>query len=171
MSQAFSQKELAEERWALKALVAGDALLPRFSDVFLFEDLPASDHRADDVYLDEVDRCGVYVGLFGDTYGVEGQDGLSPTEREFDRATLTARHGLVFVKGTSDANRQPKMLTLIRKVGDQRIHGRFIDVPALTAGLCASLVAFQARTRGARGYAASENPPRDALVRGQGPSL
>ena len=48
------QKELADERRAIRDFVRGDALLGRFSNVFLFEDLPASDRRADDVYLDEV---------------------------------------------------------------------------------------------------------------------
>ena len=42
--------------------VQGDPLLHRFFEVFLFEDLPASDRRADNVYLAEVDRCGIYVG-------------------------------------------------------------------------------------------------------------
>ena len=41
------QKEFAEERGALKAYLLGDALLNRFFDVFLFEDLPASDRRAE----------------------------------------------------------------------------------------------------------------------------
>ena len=56
------QKELVAERQAIKAFVAGDSLLRRFFDVFLFEDIPASDRRADDVYLEEVDRCAIYVG-------------------------------------------------------------------------------------------------------------
>ena len=85
------QKELAEERRALKDYIEGDVLLRRFFDVFLFEDLPASDRRADDVYLDQVDRCGLYAGLFGNQYGYEDAEGLSPTEREFDRATAQAR--------------------------------------------------------------------------------
>ncbi len=52
------QKELAEERRTLKDYIMNDPLLKRFvSDVFLFEDLPAGDRRADDVYLDEVKRC------------------------------------------------------------------------------------------------------------------
>ena len=63
------QKELAEERRAVRDFVRGDALLRRFFDVFLFEDLPASDRRADDVYLDEVGRCPIYIGLFGQEYG------------------------------------------------------------------------------------------------------
>lgn len=37
------QKELADERRAVKSFVESDALLRRFFMVFLFEDLPASD--------------------------------------------------------------------------------------------------------------------------------
>lgn len=50
------QRELQEERRAVKAFVEGDPLLRRYFTAFLFEDPPASDRRADDVYLDEVDR-------------------------------------------------------------------------------------------------------------------
>ena len=48
------QKEFVKERQALKSYLLGDALLSRFFDVFLFEDLPAIDRRADAVYLEEV---------------------------------------------------------------------------------------------------------------------
>ena len=48
------QKELQEERRAVKAFVEGDPLLCRYFKAFLFEDLPASDRRTDAVYLDEV---------------------------------------------------------------------------------------------------------------------
>jgi len=44
------QRELSSERAALRGYLRGDALMRRFFDVFLFEDLPASDNRADDVY-------------------------------------------------------------------------------------------------------------------------
>ena len=37
------QKELAEERRAVKAFVEGDPLLRRYFTAFLFEDLPASE--------------------------------------------------------------------------------------------------------------------------------
>ena len=45
------QKELAAERRALKEYVHNDPLLSRFFEVFLFEDTPAADRRADQVYL------------------------------------------------------------------------------------------------------------------------
>lgn len=135
-----AQKELAAERRAVRDYIRGDALFRRFFDVFLFEDLPASDRRADDVYLDEVDRCAVYVGLFGDSYGSEGPDGLSPTEREFDRATAKGKKRLVFVKSADDSARQPKMQTLIHKANYQLIRRRFESISELTTELYASLV-------------------------------
>ena len=50
------QKEFAAERTALRDFLRGDALMRRFFEPFLFEDLPAADRRADAVYLDEVER-------------------------------------------------------------------------------------------------------------------
>ena len=140
------QKELAEERRAVKAFVEGDALLCRFFTVFLFEDLPAADARADAVYLDEVDRSALYVGLFGNDYGFEDAQGLSPTEREFDRATRHGKPRLIFVKGAADRARHPKMAALIRKAGDQLIRRRFTGTSDLTAALYASLVEHLERT-------------------------
>ncbi len=96
------QKELADERAAIRDYVRGDALLRRFFEVFLFEDLPASDRRADKVYLEEVERCDVYVGIFANEYSYEDHEGLSPTEREFEHATIRGKPRLVFVKGTDD---------------------------------------------------------------------
>ncbi len=111
------QKELEEERRALKACIEGDTLLRRYFTAFLFEDLPASDRGADEVYLDEVDRCLVYVGLFGDQYGFEDGEGVSPTEREFDRATILGKTRLIFIKGTDDKNRHPKIQALFVRLG------------------------------------------------------
>lgn len=136
------QKELAKERRALKSFVEGDPLLSRFFTVFLFEDLPASDRRADAAYFAEVDRCAVYVGLFGNEYGFEDTDGISPTEREFDRATSAGKHRLIFVKGSDDHARRSKMRALVRKAGKQLIRRRFNSIPDLTAALHASLVDY-----------------------------
>ena len=126
------QKELAEERRAIRDYLRGDPLLRRFFDVFLFEDLPASDRRADDVYLDEVGRCAIYVGLFGQEYGYENSAGVSPTEREFDQATALGKTRIIFVKGPDDAGRHPKMRVLIGKAGAQLIRRRFTAIADLT---------------------------------------
>ena len=134
------QKELAEERRALKAFVESDPLLRLFFRVFLFEDLPAADRRAGNVYLREVDRCGIYVGLFGNQYGFEDGDGVSATEREFDRATEKGKPRLIFVKGADDKARHPKMAELVRKATGQLLRRRFGGTPELVAALYASLV-------------------------------
>jgi ATP-dependent DNA helicase RecG len=136
------QKELAAERRALKNYIQGDALLSRFFEVFLFEDMPASDRRADKVYLKEVDRCDVYLGLLGNEYGHDDAGGVSPTEREFDRATAAGKERLIFVKGDQDAARHPKMRAFVRKAGNQLIRRRFDSIPELTALVYSSLVEY-----------------------------
>lgn len=134
------QKELQAERRAIKNFVQNDPLLRRFFDVFLFEDLPASDRRADDVYLEEVESCDLYVGLFGNEYGSEDVKGISPTEHEFDLASAKGKARLIFVKEAHDKARHPKMLRLIRKSGSQLIRRRVADSNDLNAALYAALV-------------------------------
>ncbi|MFM7752136.1 MAG: ATP-binding protein [Opitutaceae bacterium] len=136
------QKELAAERSALKEYVHNDPLLRRFFEVFLFEDTAAADRRADRVYLPEVDRCTLYCGLFGNDYGFENAAGVSPTEQEFDQASAAGKARLIFVKGTDDKARHPKMRALISKAGSQLIRRRFETIAELTAALYASLVEF-----------------------------
>ncbi len=41
-----AQKEFAKERKALRDFLRGDPLLRRFFDVFLFEDVPATDRQS-----------------------------------------------------------------------------------------------------------------------------
>src|ERR1041385_2368154 len=139
------QKELATERRALKDYIQGDPLLRRFFEVFLFEDLPASDRRADEVYLAEVDQCDIYLGLFGRDYGFEDISGFSPTEREFARATEGGRERLLFVMGADDTGRHPKMQKLISRAGEQVIRRRVTSIPELMAAVYASLVEYLER--------------------------
>lgn len=135
------QKEFAQQRLDLKAFLLGDAVLRRFvAEVFLFEELPASDRHADQVYLDEVKRCDVYLGIFGYEYGFADQEGVAPTEREFDHATRHHKPRLVYVWGTEDKRRAPKMQALVRKASGELIRRRVDDVSALTTEVYASLV-------------------------------
>ena len=136
------QSEFAQEREALRDYMREDALLRRFFDVFLFEDAPASSRRPDDLYLDEVGRCDLYVGLFGWGYGSEDEAGVSPTEREFDHATALGAHRLVFVKGVDDGARHPKMRALIGKAQAGLIRKRFNTLEELKTALYAALVEY-----------------------------
>ena len=136
------QREFTQEREALRDYLRGDPLMRRFFDVFLFEDVPASDCRPDSLYLDEVEQSDIYVGLFGDNYGSEDADGISPTEREFYQATATGVHRLIFVKGTNDGKRHPKMQALIQKAQARLIRKRFNTSEELVTALYTALVEY-----------------------------
>ncbi|MDK2891341.1 MAG: ATP-dependent helicase RecG, partial [Methanoculleus sp.] len=136
------QKEFAGERAALRDYLRGDALMRRFFEVFLFEDVPAADRRTDDLYLDEVRHCDIYVGLFGNDYGSENAEGFSPTEREFDLATAEGKYRLIYVRGTDDEASHPRMRALVRKAQAGLIRKRFNTSSELVAGLYAALVDY-----------------------------
>ena len=134
------QSEFAEERNTLRAYLRDDVLMRRFFDVFLFEDAPAKDHTPDHLYLEEVGRSDIYLGLFGHEYGSEYGTGISPTEREFDHATRVGSHRLIFVKGADGGSRHPKMKSLIAKAQSGLIRKRFNTIAELQAGVYAALV-------------------------------
>jgi ATP-dependent DNA helicase RecG len=137
------QKEFAQVRPDLKAFLLGDAVLHRFvADVFLFEELPAKDQRADQVYLSEVERCDIYLGIFGYEYGYEDENGVSPTEHEYNHATRHRKTRLVYVWGSNEKKRAPKMRQLISKASGELIRRRVNDSSALTAEVYASLVEY-----------------------------
>jgi len=137
------QKEFHDIRRDLEAFLLGDAVLRRFiSEVFLFEKLPAKDRRADQVYLEAVERCDIYMGIFGYEYGYEDKDGVSPTEHEYNHATEHKKTRFIYVWGRNEKKREPKMKQLIRKAGDELIRRRVEDVSALTAEVYASLVDY-----------------------------
>ncbi len=90
------QKELRDIRDAVSDYVTFDPLLSQFFSPFQLENLPAADRRADDVYLEEVARTDIYLGLFANEYGWEDEHGLSPTDREYNAATESGFERLIF---------------------------------------------------------------------------
>lgn len=78
------QREFAAERQMLAEYVRKDALLGKFFDVFLFEEEPACDVEARDLYLPEVEKSDIYLGVLGAQFGNADADGVSPTEREYE---------------------------------------------------------------------------------------
>ena len=138
------QKEFKDERKALKDYTHGDALLSRFFEVFLFEDLPASDRHPDQAYLDGVKKSDIYLGLFGDEYGVIDKKGMSPTHKEFLLAQQLGKPKFIFVKGNDDSSRDPKMQGLMKAAGKQVIRRRFQSASDLISSVYASLVDYLA---------------------------
>lgn len=134
------QSEFKEERAAVRAYILGDRLLSAHFDVFTFEQAPAQERSPKRVYLDEVDRCGVYIGLFGTEYGFEDEQGVSPTEREFDRAVAKRKDRLIFIKDNTREGRSPKMAALVAKAEAQVVRRSFTAVQDLTGQIYSSLV-------------------------------
>ena len=138
-----AQKEFKQIRLDLKAFLLGDAFLHRFvSEVFLFEELPATDRRADQVYLEQVERCDIYLGIFGYEYGNEDQDGVSPTEYEYNHAAKHRKTRLIYVWGSDEKRRAPKMRHLANKASGELIRRRIEDFSALCSEVYASLVDY-----------------------------
>lgn len=136
------QKELAAERAAIRDFVRGHRLLRKFFEVFLFEEVPAADIRADSVYLVEVAGAEIYLGIFGTEYGAPGPKGHSPTHQEFAEATRLSKTRLIFVKGAADDLREPGMLALIREAGEQLIRRRFNSDAELISAVDDALVRY-----------------------------
>ena len=121
------QREFANERVVLRDYLRNDPLLRRFFEPFIFEDVPAADRRADHVYLDEVARTDIYIGIFGDEYGAPGADDLSPVHRELEHASRLHKHRLIFIKGENVPTRNPKMQALIRQAEGEARAAAFCD--------------------------------------------
>ena len=109
------QQEFAQERKALAEYIRTDALLGRFFEVFIFEEMPAKSQSTVQVYLGEVEQADIYLALMGANYGYEDAEGVSPTEREFDLATKLHKDRLIFIKRLDKEQRNTKETNFIRK--------------------------------------------------------
>ena len=138
------QKELNEEREAIRDYIKTDPLLRIYFEPFLFEHIPAIDREPEELYLSEVDGCTIYLGIFGyEYYGSNTKhEGISPVEREFERATEKSKHRLIFLKGKDDGKRHPKMQSLIGRATPHVVRRRFTTIDELKKELYAALVQF-----------------------------
>ena len=136
------QSEFTNERQSLFEYILSDPLLGRFFEPFLFERLPAIDQRADVVYLNEVNQCNIYLGLLGLLYGFENEDGLSPTELEYDFATQNHKTRFIFLTTHSEEERHPKQNLFINKAQQVLIRKRFNSLDELKSTVYATLVHY-----------------------------
>ena len=136
------QSEFATERAMLGEYIRRDALLGKFFETFLFEDVPANEASPQQVYLGEVEISDIYLGLYGNKYGYEDADGVSPTEREYDRAAELHKTRLIFIKSLDEENRHPKESALIKKVERDIVRRTFVDLEGLRTSVYASLVRY-----------------------------
>ncbi|MGC3979108.1 MAG: DUF4062 domain-containing protein [Paludibacteraceae bacterium] len=136
------QNEFAEKRTALYDYLHEDPVLGRFLLPFIFEKSPATDDSAKKVYLEQVEKCDIYLGIFGAKYGWEDKTSISPTEREFDYATLHHKTKLIFFTNHTDDERHIKEVKLIRKAEQVVLRKQFSCVEELKSSVYASLVKY-----------------------------
>jgi len=134
------QAEFSEERRLLCDYIRQDALLGRFFRPFIFEEMPAVNDSAQKAYLTEVEQTDIYLGICGEQYGYEDAEGISPTEREFDRATELSKHRIVFLKRSD--NRTIKEQAFVKKIESQVVRKSFADYEGLRSAVYASLVRY-----------------------------
>lgn len=135
------QNEFATERRILYDYLSKDALLGRYFEPFIFEELPANNTDARTAYLSQAASSDIYLGLFGKKYGYEDNEGISPTEREFDIATERGIYRLAFIKETDDT-REEKEARFIGKIEQQVVRRSFTGVEDLRSAVYSSLIRF-----------------------------
>ena len=136
------QSEFSEERTMLNQYIRTDVLLGKFFEPFIFEEVPANEASPQQVYLREVEMSDIYLGLFGNRYGFEDAEGVSPTEREYDLAAKLHKTRLIFIKSVGEETRHPKETTLIHKVEQDIVRKTFVDIDGLRTSVYAALVRF-----------------------------
>ena len=135
------QREFAAERKLLADYIRKDAILGRFFDVFLFEDVPAQERPASAVYLSEVDECDIYLCLLGKTYGNTDRRGVSATEREYERAEAKQKDRLCFVRNV-DGEREKKEAAFVARVNAERTRKSFKTWDELRVSVYAALANY-----------------------------
>lgn len=142
------QKELKEERRAVKKFILSDALLSEYFDVFLFEDSPAKSKSSERAYLEEVGKSNIYIGLLGIKYGSAGKGKVSPSEVEFCEAKRKHKIILIYIKGENgdkDKAREEGIQKLIKEIKHPKggySYKRFEDTSELTRLVYESLIEF-----------------------------
>lgn len=139
-----NQKELKDERIAVKEIIMNNSTLRDFFDVFLFEDLPAKGKHPVQTYLKQVDNSDIYIGIIGNEYGMKGKDGFSATEREFRRfLKADSRRGmLIFIKGKDDSRKDKDTQRFIKTIRDSYIYKRFMNIDELKTQVLNSLISY-----------------------------
>mgnify|MGYP001618030663 FL=1 len=141
------QKELKEERRAVKKFVLGDALLSEYFDVFLIEDTPAKGRSSESAYIEEVRKSDIYIGILGQKYEGTETGRISPTEAEFREAKSKHKEILIYIKGqnTVDERRDSGVQNMMKEIKNPKAgysYRRFEDAGALTDLVYESLISF-----------------------------
>jgi len=139
-----NQGELGLERKAVKDVIVNTGVFRQFFDVFLFEDMAAEGKEPVSRYLSEIKNSDIYLGILGNEYGFKGEDGLSPTEREFETFIDSVSFGevLIFIKEDPSVVRDKDIKKFIKKIKESFVYRRFGSLDDLKRQVTYSLEQF-----------------------------
>lgn len=138
------QTEFIRFRKELCYFIRTDPYFSEYFNVFLFENLPANERDPQNNYLNKVEDCSIYLGLFGKTYGTEDDDGVSATEHEYNCATELEKDRLVYLKKlTNRTIQEPKMTNLINRAKQEVTYRTFRTINELKFKVMQCLLYWQ----------------------------
>ncbi len=136
------QKELADERRAVKTLVTSDPFLDEHCVAILYEDEPSMLKPASQGYLKELAKCQFYLTIIRSEYGKRFK-GLSATHHEYHFAREKDMPVLVCVHGDSKVARDPAVQDFIDEIRDNgHKYHRFSDLRELQRIVLTCLTAY-----------------------------
>ncbi|MDA8125384.1 MAG: DUF4062 domain-containing protein [Deltaproteobacteria bacterium] len=125
------QKELADERRAVKALVTSDPFLDEHFVSILYEDEPSMLKPAPQGYLNDLAKCQFYLVIIGSEYGKRFK-GLSATHHEYHFAHERDMPVLACLRGDDKIERDPAVQDFIGEIQDDGYkYHRFSDLREL----------------------------------------
>jgi hypothetical protein len=134
------QSEFAKERQILCDYLTTDVLFGKFFEPFIFENVEAKSQSAQNVYLNQVEHCDIYIGLLGEKYGNEDENGVSSTEKAYNIAAKHKKIRLIYLKETD--KRDEKEIAFIKKIEQHVVRKTFTDSFDLKTEVYASLVRY-----------------------------
>ncbi len=125
------QKEMADERQAVKMLVTSDPFLDEHCVPILYEDVPSILKPAPQGYLNDLSKCQFYLVIIGSEYGKRFK-GLSATHHEYHFAREKDMPVLACIRGDHKAERDTAVLDFIDEIReDGHKYHRFSDLREL----------------------------------------
>jgi len=137
-----TQKELVDERRAVKTLVTSDPFLDEHCVPILYEDEPSMLKPAPQGYLSDLSKCQFYLVIIGSEYGKRFK-GLSATHHEYHFAQEKDMPILVCVRGENQVERDPAVQDFIEEIReDGHKYHRFTGLRELQRIVLASLTGY-----------------------------
>lgn len=94
--------EFSEERIYIYENIKNDDTLKDYFNIYLFEEDIAKSTPSSKVFIEQVEKSDIYIGLIGENYGNVYRDGVSATEYEYNLFNKTKSDAFFYIKNTNE---------------------------------------------------------------------